>query len=450
VNITSTPKATSNHLAADAPAHAPAHASDTEVFDRLESNVRSYCRSFPAVFSTAKGSVLTAADGRTYIDFLAGAGALNFGHNHPAIIAKVVEYLTNGGVVHALDMHTEAKAELLTTIDEVLLAPRNLPYKVQFTGPTGTNAVEAAIKLARKYTGCSNVMTFQGGYHGHSLGGLALTANRDHRGAAGVGLNDATFLPFPGTPGWPTFDTLAFIEASLTDTHSGIDKPAAIILETVQAEGGIICAPIEWLRGLRELCTRHGIVLIVDDIQTGVGRTGPFFSFEAAGIVPDLVTVSKSIGGIGLPMAMVLIREELDVWSPADHTGTFRGHQLAFVAATEAIRLYEREALGDRVEKLGQVVMSRFTEELDGLRARVDVRGRGLIIGVDTTALDSTGALAKSIGRACFDQGLVIERVGRNDTVLKVLPPLVIEEDLLHRGVDIVVAAVRAAASAAV
>jgi diaminobutyrate-2-oxoglutarate transaminase len=430
VNVTATPQATS-----------------TDIFDRLESNVRSYCRSFPTVFTTAKGSVLTAEDGRTYIDFLAGAGALNFGHNHPAIIAKVVEYLTSGGVLHALDLHTAAKAELLTTIDEVLLAPRALPYKVQFTGPTGTNAVEAAIKLARKYTGRSNVMAFQGGYHGHSLGGLALTANRDHRGAAGVALGDATFLPYPGTPGWPTIDTLAYLEASLTDTHSGIDKPAAIILETVQAEGGIVCAPTEWLRGIRDLCTRHDILLIVDDIQTGVGRTGPFFSFEPAGIVPDLVTVSKSIGGVGLPMAMVLIREELDVWQPADHTGTFRGHQLAFVAATEAIKVYEREALGDRVEKLGQVVMGRLNEELDGLRAPVDIRGRGLIIGIDTTALDPTGALAKVVGRTCFDNGLVIERVGRNDTVMKVLPPLVIEEDLLHRGLDILIAAVRNAAS---
>jgi diaminobutyrate-2-oxoglutarate transaminase len=415
------------------------------IFERLESDVRSYCRSFPVTFSSAGGAVLTDTDGRRYLDFLAGAGALNFGHNHPDIVAKVVQYLTSGGIVQALDLHTTAKAELLRTIDDLLLRPRNLPYKVQFTGPTGTNAVEAAIKLARKVTGRTNVIAFHGAYHGHSLGSLALTANADHRAASGVPLANATFMPFPGSPGWPAFDTLAYLEASLADTHSGIDRPAAVILETVQAEGGIVCAPMNWLRSLRDLCTRQGVLLIVDDIQTGVGRTGPFFSFERAGIVPDLVTISKSIGGIGLPMAMVLMREELDVWQPAEHTGTFRGNQLAFVAAAEAIRIFHRDSLEDRVEKLGQVVEERLTDELVGaVDARIVVRGRGLIWGVDLAGVDPTGALSKAVARRCFDDGLVIERVGRHDTVLKVLPPLVIEEDDLHRGLDVLADAVRA------
>jgi diaminobutyrate-2-oxoglutarate transaminase len=427
-----------------AAADAAVEAEGPSIFERLESDVRSYCRSFPAIFTSAQGAVMTDTDGRRYIDFLAGAGALNFGHNNPAIVAKVVEYLTSGGILQALDLHTAAKAQLLHAIDDVLLRPRNLPYKVQFTGPTGTNAVEAAIKLARKVTGRTNVFSFQGGYHGHSLGSLALTANADHRAAAGVPLAHATMLPFPGSPGWPQFDTLAYIEAMLTDTHAGVDKPAAIVLETVQAEGGIICAPDEWLRGLRELCTRHEILLIVDDIQTGVGRTGPFFSFEQAGIVPDLVTVSKSIGGIGLPMAMVFMREELDVWQPAEHTGTFRGNQLAFVAATEAIHLFHREALADRVGKLAQIVEDRLVDELVTRDERIAVRGRGLLWGVDLAAIDPTGAVTKAVARRCFENGLVIERVGRNDTVLKLLPPLVIDEDDLHRGIDILVEAVHA------
>ena len=415
---------------------------DVDVFERLESDVRSYCRSFPATFTTAAGAVLTDTDGRRYLDFLAGAGALNFGHNHPEIVAKVVEYLTSGGVLQALDLHTAAKAELLTTIEELLLTPRSLPYKVQFTGPTGTNAVEAAIKLARKVTGRTNIFAFHGAYHGHSLGSLALTANRDHRRAAGVALSDATFLPYPGSPGWPEIDTLAYLEAALTDSHAGIDKPAAVILETVQAEGGIICAPVEWLRGLADLCRAHDVLLIVDDIQTGVGRTGPFFSFEAAGIVPDMVTVSKSIGGIGLPLAFVLIRSDLDVWEPAEHTGTFRGNNLAFVAATAAIQLYHRESLGDRVDKLGLVVETRLMEGLAAVDVRVAVRGRGLIWGVDLAGVDPTGAVAKQVSRRCFDTGLIVERVGRNDTVLKLLPPLIIDEDDLHRGIDLLVAAV--------
>ncbi len=293
---------------------------------------------------------------------------------------------------------------------------------MQFTGPTGTNAVEAALKLARKVTGRTNVVAFHGAYHGHSLGSLALTANADHRAAAGVPLGNSTFLPFPGSPNWPALDTLAYLEATLADSHAGVDAPAAVILETVQAEGGIICAPTDWLRGLRELCTRHGVLMIVDDIQTGVGRTGPFFSFERAGIVPDLVTISKSIGGIGLPMALVLMRDELDVWQPAEHTGTFRGNNLAFVAATEAIRLFHREALEDRVEKLGQVVEERLVTELADVDGRIVVRGRGLIWGVDLAGIDPTGAHAKAVARRCFDAGLVIERVGRHDTVLKLLP----------------------------
>src|SRR5436190_7416239 len=312
------------------------------IYERLESDVRSYCRSFPASFTRAKGARLTADDGRTYIDFLAGAGALNYGHNHERIKGAILEYLAADGVIQGLDLHTPAKAAFLETFERLILEPRGLSYKVQFTGPTGTNAVEAAFKLARKATGRTGIFAFAGGYHGHSLGGLAATANRDHRAAAGVPLDNVTFMPFPFGQ-TAQIDTLGYLEAVLNDSHSGVELPAAVIVETVQGEGGVCVAPAEWMQRLRRICDDHGILLIVDDIQAGCGRTGPFFSFERAGIVPDLVTVSKSISGYGLPMSLVLMRPELDVWQPAEHTGTFRGNQLAFVAAEAALGVFAAE-----------------------------------------------------------------------------------------------------------
>ena len=419
------------------------------VFDRLESEVRSYCRAFPTVFHRAKGSVIVAADGTRYLDFFAGAGALNYGHNHPRIKAAVLRYLADDGIAHGLDLHTTAKAEFLESFAGRILDPRSLAYKVQFTGPTGTNAVEAALKLARKATGRSGVLSFMGGYHGHSLGSLAATANRDHRAGAGVPLGGVSFLPYPSGPLAATagIDTLAYLEAVLADTHSGIDLPAAIIVETIQAEGGICVAPADWLRGLRRICTANGIVLIVDDIQVGCGRTGPFFSFERAGLTgndaPDLVTLSKSIGGLGLPMALLLMKPELDVWNPAEHTGTFRGNQLAFVAATAALEVFDEEGIEAKTAVNGSMVWERLFDGCVSLDERIAVRGAGMIWGLDLGSVDPTGGLAKAVGRQCFDDGLIIERVGRNDTVLKVLPPLTITADELDAGLGIIEGALK-------
>ncbi|MCU1449904.1 MAG: ectB, partial [Acidimicrobiales bacterium] len=248
-------------------------------------------------------------------------------------------------------------------------------------------------------------------------------------------------FPFGATAG---IDTLGYLEAVLTDSHSGVDLPAAIVVETVQGEGGVCVAPLPWLQRLRTICDRHGILLIVDDIQAGCGRTGPFFSFERAGIVPDIVTISKSISGYGLPMSLVLLRPELDVWEPADHTGTFRGNQLAFVAATAALEVFVDDRLEERTRWNAEHIADRLLSEVCPLDSRIEIRGAGMIWGVDIAALDPSGALAKTISRRCFDAGLIIERVGRNDTVLKILPPLVIERSDLDRGLDVLVAAIRA------
>ncbi|MDT3400794.1 diaminobutyrate--2-oxoglutarate transaminase, partial [Streptomyces sp. B1866] len=309
------------------------------VFESLESEVRSYCRGWPAVFDHAQGSRLYTEDGRAYLDFFAGAGALNYGHNNPALKRALLDYLARDGVTHSLDMATTAKRAFLETFQTTVLRPRDLPYKVMFPGPTGTNAVEAALKLARKAKGREAVVSFTNAFHGMSLGSLAVTGNAFKRAGAGIPLVHSTPMPFDHYLDGQVPDFLWF-ERLLADRGSGLDQPAAVIVETVQGEGGINVARPEWLRALADLCHRHDMLLIVDDIQMGCGRTGPFFSFEEAGIVPDIVTLSKSISGYGLPMALTLFRPELDLWEPGEHNGTFRGHNPAFITATAALDTY--------------------------------------------------------------------------------------------------------------
>jgi diaminobutyrate-2-oxoglutarate transaminase len=404
------------------------------VFDRVESQVRSYCRAFPAVFESARGCLLRDETGVEYVDFFAGAGTLNYGHNNPQIKQAVVDYLQRDGVVHALDMWTVAKREFLEMFDTLILKPRGLDYKVQFTGPTGTNAVEAALKLARKVKRRSNVVAFTNGYHGVSLGALAVTGNRQFRGEAFVNRLDAAFMPYDGYFG-PGVDTLHYLKRLLEDKSSGLDLPAAVIVETVQAEGGVNVARSEWLCGLAALCRSWDAALIVDDIQVGCGRTGSFFSFEDAGIQPDIVVLSKAIGGMGLPMSLLLVKPDIDQWSPGEHSGTFRGHNLAFVAATAALGYWKSGAFSEEVRRKGQVLSTLLSEIRDAnpdvVRA---VRGRGLIQGVEI----KTPELAKAISREAFRRRLIIELAGAEDQVLKCLPPLVIDDDLLRQGVKII------------
>ncbi len=412
---------------------------DVATFERLESNVRSYCRAFPTVFTRAKDAIQFDEQGREYVDFFAGAGALNYGHNPDFIKKALVRYLEDDGVMHSLDMFTTAKRAFLDVLDEVVLKPRKLDYKVQFCGPTGANAVEAALKLARLKTGRVPVCAFTGGYHGLSLGALALTSNSHHREAAGVPLTYGSFLPYPAGPR-PVADALERIEEALTDPCSGQEKPAAIILETVQAEGGIYEAPTAWLKGLRAICDRHGIIMIVDDIQAGCGRTGTFFSFERAGIVPDVVTLSKSISGYGLPAAIVLMKRELDVWKPAQHTGTFRGHQLAFVAGAAALELWRTPAFERTIAEREAELRATLERELPKVAPGASLRGRGLLFGIDFTNGGGPD-VAGAVSRRCFERGLIIERCGRDDVVLKVMPPLTISAAHLARGLAILVGA---------
>jgi diaminobutyrate-2-oxoglutarate transaminase len=408
-----------------------------DTIERLESEVRSYCRAFPTVFTRASGARLEDERGRSYLDFFAGAGALNYGHNEPRLKEALLSYLAWDGVAHALDMATEAKCRFLEAFERRVLAPRELDYKVMFPGPTGTNAVEAALKLARKVTGRTGVIAFTDAFHGMTLGSLALTGNATKRAGAGVDLGHVTRMPYDGYLG-DEVDTLDYVAAFLDDPSSGVDPPAAFVVETVQGEGGVNCASPSWLRRLAALAEAHGSLLIVDDIQVGCGRTGPFLSFEEMLVEPDIVCLSKSLSGFGLPFALTLIRPALDEWSPGEHNGTFRGNNLAFVTAAAALEHYWSDGeLTAAVHEKALLAADRLATL--GQRYGAEVRGRGLIQGLAFEDHSAAGRIA----REAFRSGLIIETSGPRDEVLKVLPPLTITRDELVEGLDIIAAATR-------
>lgn len=407
----------------------------TKVFEEHESQVRSYCRNFPIIFNGAKMDELYSEDGETYIDFFAGAGAINYGHNNPYIKNKIMEYLSEDNIIHALDMYTVEKRKFIETFHKCILQPKDLDYKIMFCGSTGTNAVEAALKLARKNKKRENVFAFSGAFHGMTLGSLALTSDTYSRGGAGVPLNNVTFMPYSNQfDNWKK--SIEYIEWALNDDHSGISKPAAIVLETVQAEGGINVAQMEWLREIRRICDENDIIMICDDIQVGCCRTGDFFSFERAGIVPDMIVLSKSISGFGLPMSILLIKPELDNFGPAEHNGTFRGNQLAFVGAAAALEYYKEEDLPSRVKENEKIIKEFIEKEILPINERLFARGIGMIWGIDFSKIDSS--LSKLVMQECVKSGLIIERAGRGDCVLKILPPLVISEENLLKGLNII------------
>lgn len=412
----------------------------TDIFTSIESEARSYSRTWPTTFDRAQGSWLYSEDGKPYLDFFAGAGALNYGHNNPLLKRKLIDYIERDGVHHGLDQATVAKREFLETVDEVLLRPRGLDYKVQFPGPTGTNSVESALKLARKITGRESIISFTNAFHGMTLGSLSVTGNSMKRGGAGIPLVHATPMPYDNYFDGQVDDFLYF-ERLMQDSGSGLNEPAAVIVETLQGEGGINNSRAEWLRGLSDLCKRHGILLIVDDVQMGCGRTGPFFSFEEAGIEPDIVCMSKSIGAYGSPLAITLIKREHDVWEPGEHNGTFRGNNPAFVTGAEALRQYWSD---DVLEKSTLAKGERVGEVLDTLVAKYGgtvSKGRGLARGLGFEEPERAGAVSK----AAFERGLILETSGPDSEVVKIMPPLTLTDDELEQGLQIMSDSVHAA-----
>lgn len=400
------------------------------VFAAMESEVRSYSRAWPTVFTTARGAEMRDAKGRTYLDFFAGAGALNYGHNPSELKAAVLEYLTGDGVTHGLDMHTTAKGAFLERLRDVVLTPRRLDYRVQFPGPGGTNAVEAALKLARKVTGRHTVGYFERGFHGMTLGALAVTANPAKRAGAGVPLPHTVPMPFDD----PADDERAVARLVRALEAAAADEPlAAVVVETVQGEGGVNPARPGWLKALASWVRAHGTLLVADDIQMGCGRTGPFFSFETSGIVPDVVCLSKSLSGYGMPLALTLMHPEYDVWRPGEHNGTFRGYNPAFVTAARALEVFWSDgALEARTAVLGERVRRCLTETArrHGLAAP---RGRGLAWGLP---LDRPGA-AQGVCDTAYRAGMLVETAGLKDEVVKLLPPLTVTDGQLERGLAV-------------
>jgi diaminobutyrate-2-oxoglutarate transaminase len=403
----------------------------------MESQVRSYSRSMPRQFGRAEGVWMHDDRGGRYLDFLSGCSSLNYGHNHPVLKQALLDYIASDGITHSLDLHTEAKAAFLQAFEAVILKPRKLDYRVMFTGPTGTNAVEAALKLARKVTGRQHVVAFSNGFHGMTLGALSCTGNAAKRAGAGIPLNHVSHEPFEGYHG-PDVDTAALLDQRLSDPASGLDAPAAILLEIVQGEGGLRAASAAWVRSIAAIAKRHGALLIVDDIQAGCGRTGGFFSFDGMGVTPDIVTMAKSLSGMGLPFALTLFRPELDRWTPGEHNGTFRGNNHAFVTATAALDHFWRDdAFQADVRRRGDYLGRRLRALADEFD--MSVRGRGMMQGLNV----GSGAVAARITEAAFKRGLIIETSGSHDEVVKVLAPLIIEDALLAHGLDILEDCVR-------
>ncbi|WP_261133915.1 diaminobutyrate--2-oxoglutarate transaminase [Bacillus sp. Marseille-Q3570] len=415
------------------------NSADLKLFEELESEVRSYCRSFPVVFDKAKGHKLWDENGKEYIDFFSGAGALNYGHNDEKMKTALIEYISGDGITHSLDMASVAKRNFIQKFKDTILEPRGYDYKMMFPGPTGTNTVESALKLARKVTGRTDIISFTNGFHGMTIGSLSVTGNAVKRKGAGIPLQNTVTMPFDSFMDNGT-DSLDYLERFLEDNGSGVETPAAMIFETVQGEGGINAASYEWMKRIEEICRKWDILLIIDDVQAGVGRTGTFFSFEPAGIRPDIVCMSKSLSGYGLPLAITLIRPDLDIWTPGEHNGTFRGFNHAFITATAALDYWEDETFEKKIQDKARTVQEfliNLTDKYPEIEG--EVCGRGLMIGIET----KKEGLAEEIAAEAFKRGLIMETSGPNDEVFKLFPPINIDREGLEKGFEIIEASVR-------
>lgn len=413
--------------------------------ERRESSARTYARSFPIVPVHAVGMTITGADGRTYLDCLSGAGALALGHNHPEVVAAVRNVLDSGAPMMALDLATPIKDAFVETLFDLLPAGLRHDARIHFCGPTGADAVEAALKLTQTATGRRGLLAFTGAYHGMTAGALGASGDVAVRSRLAPAPHEVTRLPFPypyrcpfGIGGADSARLSArYADLLLADPAGGLLPPAAMLVEPVQGEGGVIPAPDGWLREMRDISSRHGIPLIIDEVQTGVGRTGEFWATEHSGVTPDVLVLSKAIGG-GLPLAVIVYSAELDGWAAGAHTGTFRGNQLALAAGAATLRVVSEQRLAARAAELGERLMTSL-RGLAADRASIgEVRGRGLMIGIEVVepagVPDSVGArpaapgLARRIRREALHRGLIVELGGRHDTVVRLLPPLVMSD----------------------
>ncbi|WSV99660.1 diaminobutyrate--2-oxoglutarate transaminase family protein [Streptomyces sp. NBC_01006] len=414
-----------------------------------ESAARTYARSLPIVPVRARGLTIEGADGRRYLDCLSGAGTLALGHNHPVVLEAVRGVLDSGAPLHVLDLATPVKDAFTTELFACLPPALAADARIQFCGPAGTDAVEAALKLVRTATGRSGLLAFTGAYHGMTAGALGASG-----GAPDVRV---TRLPFPQDfrcpfgVGGPEGARLGarWTESLLDDPKGGVPSPAAMIVEPVQGEGGVFPAPDAWLRRMREITEARGIPLIADEVQTGVGRTGAFWGVDHAGVVPDVMVLSKAIGG-SLPLAVIVYRSGLDVWAPGAHAGTFRGNQLAMAAGAATLAYVRKNRLAERAGALGERMLTALRDLASAHPCIGDVRGRGLMIGIELVDPD-TGApaptLAAAVRQECLNRGLIVELGGRGAGVVRLLPPLTLTDDQAAAVLDRLADAIPAAAS---
>jgi len=403
-------------------------ANEMKIFEEHESEIRAYCRAVPTVFCSSNNAIMIDENGKEYVDFFAGAGVLNFGHNNPKMKEAIIEFISNNGVAHSLDMFTDVKRDFIDTFVNTILKPRNMNYKLQFTGPTGTNAVEAALKLARRTTGRENVVAFNRGFHGMTLGALACTANQAFRGAAGVSLNNVIRDTFND------MEALSKLRQKFEDKGSGLMPPAAFLVEPVQAEGGVRVGTKEWLQGVQKLAKDIGALFILDDIQAGCGRTGSYFSFDDLDLDPDIIILAKGLGGFGTPIGMNLNKPEIDAnWNPGEHTGTFRGQGISFVAGKVGLEYFKDNALNESVQEKGKFIRTKL-DALQVAHPTLKVRQKGMMLAIEF----ESAAIAKEVTTGCFNNGLIIGACSTGE-IVKFIPPLTIEDATLAKGMDIFV-----------
>ncbi len=412
-----------------------------------ESNNRSYPRNLPLVPNKAKGSIVEDIDGNRFLDFFAFCGVLNVGHGNPDVMHDVAEQLHK--LVHALDFPTEVKLAFLKNLNEVLPDALRGKAKVNFCGPTGADSVEAAMKLARLYTKRSLIIAFQGAFHGMTTGALSVTSNRKNRGGLPV-LNNSTHFapfcycyrcPFNKEPDNCKLECASYLENIIENPKSGIDKPAAILLEPVQGEAGNIIPKPEYVQRIQKLCNEQEIVMICDEVQAGFYRTGKLFSFEHFGVTPDIITMSKGIGGIGLPLAILIIKNELDVWEGGTHSGTFRGHQLGIAAGNAALDFIRSKRVDLHAAEMGQILLGGL--KLIGKKCRFmgDVRGIGLMLAVEFVKTkegkEPFAEICIQVRRELYQRGVLIEIGGHYANVIRILPPLVTTKGMIDKFLEI-------------
>ncbi len=408
-----------------------------------ESEVRSYPRRLPIAIKQAFGCLVEDTRGQIFLDCLAGAGTLALGYNHPEINQALKEQLDSGLPYQTLDIATSAKTTFIQSVKSFLPQELSENSVIQFCGPSGADAVEAAIKLAKQTTGRNTMFAFRGAYHGMTNGTMGMMGNLGTKARRTGLMSDVHFMPFPYNLRCPfglggdegAKASIRYIDRLLNDDESGIMKPAAIIVEPVQGEGGVVPAPAFWLRELRRICDEHGILLIFDEIQCGVGKTGYNFAFKESGIVPDILCLSKAIGG-GLPMSLLVINKQHDTWKPGEHTGTFRGNQLAMVSGAKALEIIQRDNLVEHANIAGQYLRYGLESIQKRVNCIAEVRGKGLMLGVEIKTpngeLNKFGEpqadseLTLSIQRAALERGLIVEKGGREGAVIRFLPPLII------------------------